>query len=249
LKVITHYGEFTGYNVRNFSKLIGKDLIVAHQLLKNDIEQHEYWLVTSSLLGDQKPMEYKEWMVWNRSAKNTEGGDIPFHYVQLSQLKKEITPESFHQVDLSGKKKMLTASRVYKTDIISLFHASGDFNYRSRWMEGVKRVEEVNHFLPRVGMRCRTIFENGESVFFSSSYVYSPDRIEFSETDEKKNTTYYILEKIEDRKTKLTLDYYIEANPLKKILFKLSKKRKLQNWLNRSLLNLDELAEEIKLPS
>ena len=42
LKVITHYGEFTGYNVKQFNKLIGKDIIVAHQLLKNDIQQHEY---------------------------------------------------------------------------------------------------------------------------------------------------------------------------------------------------------------
>src|SRR5260221_14188752 len=32
LKVITHYGEFVGYNVKNFYKLIGKDVIVAHQL-------------------------------------------------------------------------------------------------------------------------------------------------------------------------------------------------------------------------
>ena len=52
LKVITHYGEFTGYNVKNFSKLIGKDIIVAHQLLKNDIEQHEYWLITQNLLPE-----------------------------------------------------------------------------------------------------------------------------------------------------------------------------------------------------
>src|SRR5919112_729931 len=52
LKVITHYGEFTGYNVKNFSKLIGRDVIVAHQLLKNDIEQHEYWLVTQDLVSD-----------------------------------------------------------------------------------------------------------------------------------------------------------------------------------------------------
>src|SRR5688572_2576743 len=29
LKVITHYGEFTGYQVKNFNKLIGKDVIVA----------------------------------------------------------------------------------------------------------------------------------------------------------------------------------------------------------------------------
>src|SRR4030095_4854411 len=29
LKVVTHYGEFTGYTVKNFNKLIGKDIIVA----------------------------------------------------------------------------------------------------------------------------------------------------------------------------------------------------------------------------
>ena len=248
LKVITHYGEFTGYNVKNFNKLIGKDLIVAHQLLKNDIDQHEYWLVTSSLTGSQKPMEYKDWMVWNSSAKSTEGGAIPFHYVQLSQLKNEITHQSFSRINLSGKKKMFTASRVYNTDIISLFHATGDFNFRSQWMEGVKRVEEVSHFLPRVGMRSRSILDNGEAVIYSSSYFYNDDRIEFSETDDSNNTTYFTLVKIEDRKTKFTLDYYIDKNPLKTFLFTLTKKKKLNQKLSKSMLNLDKLAEEIRLP-
>jgi hypothetical protein len=35
---------------------------------------------------------------------------------------------------------MLSVSKEYDTDIITLFHASGDFNYRSRWQEGVKAV-------------------------------------------------------------------------------------------------------------
>lgn len=249
LKVITHYGEFTEYTVRNFNKLIGKDLIVAHQLLKNDIEQHEYWLVTSNLIGNEKPKEFKDWMVWNSSTKSTEGGAIPFHYVQLSDLKKEITPQSFPQIDLSGKKKILSTSREYKTDIISLFHATGDFNYRCRWMDGVKRVEEVNHFLPRVGMRCRAILENGETVFFSSSYYYSPDKIEFSETDDNKSSTYYILEKKEARKTKLTLEYYVEMNALQAFIFGLTKKKKLEDRLRKSMLNLDKVAQEIKLSS
>src|SRR5688500_16984597 len=34
LKIVTHYGEFAGYNVKNFHKLIGKDITIAHQLLK-----------------------------------------------------------------------------------------------------------------------------------------------------------------------------------------------------------------------
>src|SRR5207244_166380 len=42
LKVITHYGEFSTYNVKKYDKLIGKDVIVAHQLLKNNIDLHEY---------------------------------------------------------------------------------------------------------------------------------------------------------------------------------------------------------------
>ena len=91
LKVITHYGEFTGYNVRSFNKLIGKDIIIAHQLLKNDIEQHEYWLVTKSLLQDNRPAGFEQWMNWNSSSQQTGSGEISFHYTQLGQLKNEIS--------------------------------------------------------------------------------------------------------------------------------------------------------------
>jgi len=76
---------------------------------------------------------------------------------------------------------MLSFSKEYDTDIITLFHLTGDFNYRSRWQEGVKSIEEVNHMLPRVGMRCRCIMENGEEYIYASSYSYHPDKIEFSE--------------------------------------------------------------------
>src|SRR5262245_8014196 len=51
LKVITHYGELVGYSVKNFNKLIVKDVIVAHQLLKNDIELHEWVCPTFYTLG------------------------------------------------------------------------------------------------------------------------------------------------------------------------------------------------------
>src|SRR6476659_2209211 len=75
LKVITHYGEFTGYNVKNFNKLIGKDIIVAHQLLKNDIDQHEYWLVTNSLFNDKDVHGLTDWMKWDSSIKHTDQGE------------------------------------------------------------------------------------------------------------------------------------------------------------------------------
>ena len=145
---------------------------------------------------------------------------------------------------------MISVSKEYETDIITLFHATGDFNNRSRWQEGVKTVEELNHFLPRVGMRCRCIMENGQVIIYASSYSFHPDRIEFSETDElKKSSTYYLLEKTGNNKTKLTLDFYLEKNITNQIIFNLMRKKKMEDTLHKSLLNLEEFAKEIKLPA
>lgn len=249
LKVITHYGEFTGYTVKQFSKLIGKDIIVAHQLLKNDIPVHEYWLVTDNLFNNDTPADFTQWMQWNSSVKKTDDGDIPFHYTQLTPLKNEIPPEEVPQVDLSKKVKALSFTREYDTDIVTLFHAAGDFNYRHQWMDGVKAVEEVGHFLPRIGMRCRCVMENGQSTIYASSYTYHPDKIQFSETEEKENsTTHYTLDKIDDKRTRLTIDYHMQKNMMKQFLFNLSRKKKMEEMFERSLDNLKGLAKEIWWP-
>ena len=86
LKVITHYGEFKEYKIRNFRKLIGKDIIVAHQLLKNDISSHEYWLISNSL-SEKIPNMFKPWMKWNYGSKQVDQTEIFFHFAQLKPLK------------------------------------------------------------------------------------------------------------------------------------------------------------------
>jgi hypothetical protein len=249
LKVITHYGEFTGYNVKNFSKLIGKDVIVAHQLLKNDIDQHEYWLITQNALPNDRPAGLKKWMKWDHSAKQTESGEIAFHYTQLGQLRNELPAVPPLQLALSEKVKMFSLTREYDAEIIHLFHASGDARYRSQWQEGVKSVEDINHFLPRVGMRTRRILDNGETIVYASSYSFTWEHIEFSETDEgRKTSIYFILDKLSDDRTKLTIDYYIRKNGIDQLLFNLFKKKTIENSWKRSLDKLQEVVRGIKLP-
>ncbi len=249
LKVITHYGEFTGYTVKNFSKLIGKDVIVAHQLLKNDIEQHEYWLVTDNILQSDAAPGLAAWMKWDRSHKATENGDISFHYTHLGELKNEIEPEPPVQLEIDKKVKVLSVSKEFDAEIIHLFHATGDFRYRHQWQEGVKEVQEVSHFLPRVGMRYKRIGDKERSYFYASSYSFDPEHIEFSETDEKKRAaTHFTLEKTGENKTKLTVDYFLRKNIMAPALFNLFEKRKMQESFERSLDNLQRLVKEIKLP-
>lgn len=244
LKIITHYGEFTSYNVRNFNKLIGKDVIVAHQLLKNEISEHEYWLLTKNVQQEPVPAFHK-WMVWDSSVKQTESGDITFRYTQLTKLKESISVAPPVDPDLSGKTKMISISKEYETGIIPLFHLSGDFHNRAAWQQGVKEVQELNHFLPRVGMRCRCIMENGKTSIYSSSYSYRPERIVFGETNENNHhTTSFCLEKTGDNTTKLRLDYYIPKKLFAETIFNLFHKKKMAGSMQQSLLNLQNLVRD-----
>lgn len=87
LKVISHYGEFTEYKIKDYLKLIGKDIIVAHQLLKNDIPQHEYWLITENLSRGKTPREFTPDMKWQQGTKQLDDTKISFHFSQLGHLK------------------------------------------------------------------------------------------------------------------------------------------------------------------
>ncbi len=88
LKFITHYGEFTINKIKEFKTLIGKDVIIAHQLLKNAIDKNEYWLVTKNLSNDMLPVGFREWMDWKESKKEVAGNDVPFVYTHLTPLRK-----------------------------------------------------------------------------------------------------------------------------------------------------------------
>ncbi|MCX2678697.1 DUF2652 domain-containing protein [Galbibacter sp. EGI 63066] len=249
LKVITHYGEFTGYKVKDFNKLIGKDIIVAHRLLKNDIANHEYWLVTAELAKNNPLSDLDEWIAWRDSKKLTEEGPIAFRYAQLGPLKEQLPQDPIQKLDLTEKTKVLTFTREYKTDIITLLHAAADFNYRSRWMQGVKNVQVENHFLPRIGLRCKIISDRGEAFTYANHYSYQKERIEFSEVEEGTETlSHYTLKKLGDRKTRLTLDYYIKKNLFSKLMFDLRNKDKVKSTITKSLQNLDGLVGKIRVP-
>jgi hypothetical protein len=249
LKVITHYGEFSTYNVKHFKKLIGKDVIVAHQLLKNDIDHNEYWLATKDILGEKTPGSLTEWMTWTGSSKKTESGEIYFSYTQLTDLKEGIKIDPPTGPDLLKMKKVISVSHEYDTDLIRLFHATGDFRYRPTWMEGVVKVGELGHFLPRIGMRCHYVMKDRETTITSSSYKYNEDRIEFTETEEEANrTTLFVLEKLPNGRVRCTLNYYISNNPFVYWSFLIMKKSSFEKSLMRSLNSVETLIPTIKLP-
>jgi hypothetical protein len=250
LKIITHYGEFTPLNVQSFNKLIGKDVIVAHQLLKNDIAQHEYWLVTKNLLQDKQPAQLAQWMHWNSGAKQTGSGEISFLYTQLGPLKNTI-PRPQTNEDTGNKSKMLSVSRDYEVDVKTLCYTVVHFEFRHLWYGGIKAIDEVEHFLPGVGSRHRHVLENGKiEMMYISSFLYDPEgRTVFSETNQKdKSSFYFIAEKTGEHSSRLTLELYFQPNIIRQTFFSLFEKKKKEQEFRRSLQRLDKVLKEMVVP-
>ena len=178
--------------------------------------------------------------------KRTDTAEVAYRYASLSELRRMVVARPMRDLEIADRKKVFTASREYDDHIIKLFHATGDFTHRSRWQEGVREVEAFDDHLPRVGMRCCCVTDHGEEIVYASSLSFTPERIEFSETDEGKNASlYFTLEALGSRRTRVTVDLYLRRGWLRQLAFELVEGRKLKAALERSLVNLEGFLPEL----
>lgn len=241
LKVVIHYGEFSSYKVKEFSKLLGKDIIVAHQLLKNDINEHEYMLLTDRIPRTEEFRELPGWVNWSSGKKVTEAGEVPFSYSMLTSLKETVSADPIPDLEPAQKSKVASKSHEYNIDIISLLSVLGNYAERSQWQDGVQKAEQISDKIPQLGTKHRCVTEKGSVIVRYTNFLMETDKIVVSETEENKlATTYYTFEAIQGGKTRLTLDYYIAKNPLKEWWFNLTNKGNIEKKFHRSLQNLEK---------
>lgn len=93
LKFIVHYGIVNKIKIGNFTKLFGRDLIIAHRLLKNSLNQHEYIFLsenyTNALSTNFIPDE--DWIEIIDGTENLKDLDkINYKAILLSSLRKQI---------------------------------------------------------------------------------------------------------------------------------------------------------------
>ena len=93
LKIILHYGEEVGLvAVGKRIKLIGEDVITAHRLLKNNIPEEEYILISNDLLSKFSEEEVNIQLDWAHFEKGLikeeHLGEIEFRYIDLTRIQK-----------------------------------------------------------------------------------------------------------------------------------------------------------------
>lgn len=246
LKVITHQGEFTTYNIKEFSKLIGKDVIRAHQLLKNDIPEHEYWLVTDNLYQQHfKLDELPGWMKWVPGKKEIENDAINFQYVYLSPLLEKVPVESrFPSALQQGKIELVRVYKEVPVDFLQLFYLTVNLDLRPLWVEGVKSIDKMGFPENLVGVAHRCIFTNGSEVLITSHVRATDTCVEYEETTQDGlRTMHYEYNTTGTGKAMASFVVYIKKNAVKLFLFDLFMRKKITRKLETSLNNLVALSK------
>lgn len=242
LKIITHKGSFSTYKVKEFSKLIGKDVIAAHQLLKNEIPLHEYWLVSDSFFNEGTDDGTLNKLSWEKGVKETEAGGIEFRYSILTHLKEEIPETERRKLGIKGSRiQVLSAKREYETDINRLFSVVGDISQRPKWMVGVKNTTDISTSVNQVGTTHNCILDKGMEVMTTSDFESDDYRIMMEETDKKKMVScQFELIKNGNNRTLLHLHFLMKKNLLLNTMFRLFMKKKFSRELDESLTRLEE---------
>jgi hypothetical protein len=91
LKIIIHYGHISTANIKGRIKLLGTDVIIAHKLLKNAIEDYNYILLTDKYLSKIKDSQnLDQWFHWEKLRAGMEVyeymGEVGYRYITLDEM-------------------------------------------------------------------------------------------------------------------------------------------------------------------
>jgi len=163
LKFVAHHGPVAEIKVGRFVKQSGTEMIVAHRLLKNSINNNEYLLMTEKLSQQAADADVPVEIEWSSSSEEYASiGKVDYRFALLNEVRKRVPEPPEPQ-------------RTYRTDNTSYFELPIDMNYfdaymtltdfpgRVDWVPGLLKVEQ-EFPMGFIGSVHRCTFQNYHAV-------------------------------------------------------------------------------------
>ena len=251
LKFIVHYGPFTFSQVKDHMKLFGEDVIVAHRLLKNDIEQDEYALFSSSLVKACETwvnIPVVSWADLVHSKAEYDSGPVEFCHIPLEPLQERVTEPTIEEMGFKGQKvKVAEIENTIKAPIEFIFSVLLDLKNRPKWNAFLQSIDKVSDRILRNGSSHLCIMdEKNQPVQTMHDLTLKENTITFWETDDKKEiTNNFTLIKVAPSSTKMEAAFYIKKSMIMQIIFNLFIKKKFLKLLEETRIDLKAYCEEM----
>lgn len=142
LKFIVHAGNVEKINIKEHHKLHGKDVILAHRLLKNSIDLSEYILISDNLNANQKSITNttKDWIqLLHGKATYDNLDDINYTYIPLKSLHEQLPDSSAITFPGLSQEKIIFENTI-NAPVDVVYENFTNFEKRMEWNEDIKDI-------------------------------------------------------------------------------------------------------------
>ena len=180
VKFIVHHGPVAEIKVGRFVKQSGTDVIVAHRLLKNGINNHEYLLITEKLLQQVDDAAEDLGIDWVKSSEQYSSiGKVEYQFAELNSMRKknmELSRENYYRKDDSAYNDIRIGAN-YRDVYMVMMNIPG----RSEWQPGLQKVEQATPGV-YVGSLHQCTFDNYNSFISPLNMTLSEEGILYAES-------------------------------------------------------------------
>jgi hypothetical protein len=180
LKFIVHFGYLKEIKVAQFVKATGVDMIIAHRLLKNDVDSHEYILMTGPCCDAVGHTNDDPMLRWSKSSQAYDTiGAVNYEFAKLSDHRAGISrpPATPRFVVEKGEDNL---EIVIHAPLRAVYQTLINVDKRPEWLEG---VETINREMTseRINMRHNCVFHGLKLINTALHRDYREDHALYSE--------------------------------------------------------------------
>ena len=180
LKFIAHFGYIKEIKVAQFVKATGVDMIIAHRLLKNNIDSDEYILMTEPCCDAVGHIEPNSNLQWSKSSQNYHAiGKVDYEFATLSDYKTKIpAPPALPSFIIDKGDDNFEI--VINAPLKAVYQTLINVDKRPEWLAG---VDAINREMTseRISMRHNCVFMGMTLINTAIHRDFSEDHALYSE--------------------------------------------------------------------
>jgi hypothetical protein len=245
LKIVAHAGRIGFTKVKTQLKPHGSAVILLHRLLKNNLESHEYLLLTSAITKGDDTFQAKEVLSWVKESKgsiqNEDIGRVEFTYFPLSPLHKQLQ-DLPARVPVSKTDNPVICEAFIDCPPSEIHHLLVNLQQRPKWNKRIKAVKFDSKRINRSGTSHVCVLDSGPLSFETLPTYSDTDTLVYGEKLlnlwlVRESTRYYLLT-AEGRGTRVLLEMHYLHWPLMHWMLDAYLRRKFERWAQQELKKL-----------
>jgi len=214
LKIIAHISELSFTKVNNTRKPFGPGLITAHRLLKNSINEHEYFLLSEAFSGEISSLDFgaESWIKLSKgSTFYKDLGDISYHFILLKGLKKNVDQvEPIQLVPHDSNPVIYEGVIDQSADLV--FEVISNLDFRMLWNKRIKELKYDRNKINRAGMKHVCVFSGSKVEIETVKKDSGDDKLIYGEKIHDaplvRDITFFYLLENQNNETKVIIEIY-----------------------------------------